>query len=380
MKNIFETELAPGGVAMNNRPREFLATLAHEMRNPLAVLQQGLEVLNQVPSDSDERLRVQRVMTRQVAQLSRLVEDIAEFSRMSYGKISLRKEVFDLVAWVRTFLEDGALVLAKAQLSLAAKLPADPVWVCADALRLRQVVDNLLHNAEKFTPPGGQVVVTLQPKPPHVFLSVRDTGRGLEPWVLSELFEPFFQAQPQDNRESKGLGLGLALVKMIVEQHGGTVTAHSEGLNLGAEFQMKLPLVPPPENTLSAKRPKAPPKTLRLLVVEDNRDLAQMLCEVLSMEGHSASWVSTGKAALEKATQVQPDVVFCDIGLPDLNGYELAKAFRQHDSLKHVHLVAFSGYAEVDDILLMKQAGFSAHLSKPPSLEAIAEVLKKLMA
>ncbi len=365
----------------DRRKDEFLAMLAHELRNPLAPIRNAVGVLKLVGSTDGQAGRARGMIERQVAHLARLVDDLLDVSRISRGKILLRKERADLVALVRAAIEDHRPLLENAGLTLLVELPDRPLWVLGDPTRLSQVVGNLLHNANKFTDAGGTVVVRLEAGPDDegvAVLTVRDTGIGLEAAMLDRLFEPFSQADRSLDRSRGGLGLGLALVKGLVDLHGGRIQASSAGIGQGAEFVVRLPLDQTEPESLPPASPAAPSgQPLRVLVIEDNEDTAESMQWLLELGGHEVAVAHNGPAGLDLARVFRPDVVLCDIGLPgSMDGYAVARALRADPKLLGVRAIALSGYGQAEDQRKARQAGFDHHLTKPVSLEDLQRFLQ----
>jgi signal transduction histidine kinase/ActR/RegA family two-component response regulator/HAMP domain-containing protein len=352
---------------------EFLAVLSHELRNPLAPIQNSLHVLDRAPPGSEQARRAQSVMARQVRHLTRLVEDLLDVTRISNGKVRLRRTAVDLGALVRQAAEDNAAQFAACGVELRVDVSAEP-RVEGDPARLSQIIGNLLQNAAKFTPAGGSVRVVLEAAGATARIRVRDSGVGIDAPTLERLFEPFMQADGTLARTNGGLGLGLALVKGLVELHGGAVRAASEGPGKGSEFVVELPTN---EGRVATPPPSAAPAIprRRVLVIEDNVDAAESLRDALALAGHEVEVEGLGAAGLARARQWKPDVVLCDIGLPDMEGHEVARAFRADPVLRSVLLVALTGYALPEDLARAREAGFDEHLAKPPSLGRLGELL-----
>jgi signal transduction histidine kinase/ActR/RegA family two-component response regulator len=345
---------------------DMLAMLGHELRNPLGPLRNALEILDRKGDDPATRAWARGVFERQVTHLSRIVDDVLEVSRLSRGKVELRRERLDLAALVRWIVEDHAPAFQSRGVALRLEPPAGPAWVDADATRLTQVLGNLLHNACKFTEPGGSVGVRLQADAGagRAWVAVRDTGIGLDPAVLPHVFEPFVQARQNLDRVRGGLGLGLAMVEGLVRLHGGEVEARSDGPGKGSEFRFALPLAASPEQArATAEGPRA--GGLRVLVVEDHADAAESLKMLLELDGHEVHVAATGPDGVEAALGFLPDVVLCDIGLPGLDGYGVAGALRKNPATAGTLMAAVSGYAQDEDRERSRAAGFSAHLAKP---------------
>jgi PAS domain S-box-containing protein len=357
---------------VDRRRTEFLGVLSHELRNPLAVIAGGLRTLESAQL-ADERLqRAVAAIERQTRHLSRLVDDLLDVTRISSGKIGLRRGAVDLVQLVRATIDDHRVLLADRDVAL--RLPDTPVWTHGDATRLAQVLGNLLHNAAKFTQAGDTIAVSLEVSAGRAALAVSDSGIGIaEPW-LDRVFEPFVQA----DGSSVGLGLGLALVKTLVEMHGGGVRAHSPGPGHGACFTITLPI------TDGERAETTPPRAVtaiprKVLVIEDNDDVAEWLATALALSGHDVTISADGEAGLAKARELDPDVILCDIGLPGaLDGYAVARRLCEDESLATAYRIALSGYAQPADQKRARDAGFEAHVSKPPDLRALERLLAEL--
>jgi PAS domain S-box-containing protein len=356
--------------AADRRKTEFLGVLSHELRNPLAPIRNSIYLLERLPAASDEAARARGVIRRQTEHLTRLVDDLLDVTRIAHGKIALQRARVDLREIVRRTTDDLSSVFAAAGVGLRVERLARPAWVDADATRLGQVVGNLLHNAVKFTPAGGEVRVRLTAGDGRAELTVRDTGAGIDAATLDRMFEPFAQADRTLARTQGGLGLGLALVKGLVELHGGTVEARSDGLGRGAELSVRLPLASAPVEAVGAPRP-GPAGARAVLVVEDNLDAGQSLADILRLKGHRVRVARDGRTGLALARELRPDVVLCDIGLPDLDGYEVARALRADPASAGLRLVALSGYAQPEDRLRAREAGFDLHLAKPADLDEL---------
>ena len=362
----------------NRRKDEFLAMLAHELRNPLAPLRNALHVLGQRGSADPAFVQSREMMERQVRHLARIVDDLLDVSRIIRGKVQLRPERLDLARLVRTAALDHQDIFRQAGLDLDVDVPELPVWVMGDSIRLAQILSNLLHNAAKFTGSGGRVSVRLavDTQRGKAEIAVRDTGIGIEPEMLPRLFETFAQADRSLDRSKGGLGLGLSLVKGLVELHGGEVHAASAGPGCGAEFTVRLPAEPEP--AALTEMPAAPTpagKRLRILVVEDNRDAADSLRLLLELYGYEATVAYTGPDGVTAAEAWQPDVVLCDIGLPGLDGFGVARRLRENPSTAKARLVAVTGYGAEEDKQRSREVGFDAHMVKPVDPAALQGVL-----
>jgi PAS domain S-box-containing protein len=365
--------------AAARRKDEFLAMLAHELRNPLAPIRNATQVIKLLGPAEPSLAKAREMIDRQVSHLARLVDDLLDVSRITRGKVLLRKEWLDLVPLVRSAVEDHRGLLEGTGLTLSAELPESPLWVEGDPTRLAQVVGNLLHNANKFTDAGGRVNVRLaaSPEAEEAVLSVRDTGTGMEEDIQARLFEPFSQADRSLDRSRGGLGLGLALVKGLAELHGGCVRATSPGPGRGSEFTVYLPLSRQPERVeAAARQPEATARPLRVLVIEDHPDAAESLRMLLQVFGHAVAVAHAGKVGLESARVFRPDVVLCDIGLPGgMDGYAVADALRRDPEAAGMALIALSGYGQEEDKRRARQAGFDRHLTKPVDPQTLAQLL-----
>jgi CheY-like chemotaxis protein len=375
VSRILEAQLAE-----SRRKDEFLAMLAHELRNPLAPISNGLHVLRQPAADSESRERALDTMERQVKNLTRIVDDLLEVSRLTRGRIELRVERLDLGRLAREAVEDRRAACDRAGLAVEMRAPEVPAWVAGDPTRLTQVLDNLLDNAVKFTPPGGRVTVRVGREEPagRAVLVVKDTGAGIDPELLPRLFDVFAQADRSLDRARGGLGLGLALVKGLVELHGGVVHAASAGCGQGAEFSVLLPACPEPAAV--TRLPSAPPrarKRLRILVVEDNHDSAETLRMLLEMFGHDVTVAFSGPDGVKEAKRLHPEVVLCDIGLPGLDGYGVIDELRRDPETAGARVIAVTGYGAEEDLRRSQEAGFDMHLTKPLDPETLKEVFSE---
>jgi PAS domain S-box-containing protein len=363
----------------DRRKNEFLGMLSHELRNPLAPIRNSLFILDHVAPTSEQARRARQVANRQVAHVTRLVDDLLDITRIARGKIALRRADLDLVAVVGRTADDYRSLMSDRRLALEVDLPPERVLVHGDETRLAQVFGNLLSNAAKFTPAGGRVTLSLQVEEERAVVHVRDTGPGIDPEVLPAIFEPFTQGKQTLARSEGGLGLGLSLVKGLVALHGGGVQALSGGRGLGTDFVVTLPragrsrAAPEAAEGTQPGRPAAPGR--RVLVIDDNRDAADTLAQLVAMLGHSPVVAYDALAGLAKASKDAPDVVLCDLGLPGVDGYEFARQFRAHPAHRGVRLVALSGYAQPEDVTRAMEAGFDAHVAKPADPGRIEEVL-----
>jgi two-component system CheB/CheR fusion protein len=356
---------------------QFLVMLSHELRNPLAPIKSSLYILDRATAGGDQAKRAQEVIGRQVEQLSRIIDDLLDTTRISMGKVHLKRELLDLNEVVRETVEDHRSAFEQNGVHLEARLAPGPVVVKADWARIVQVVGNLLTNAAKFTERGGNTRVSVsRDGMGGVQVHVADTGTGMSPETLGNLFEPFTQADRTLDRSRGGIGLGLALVKGFVELHSGEVSARSAGPGQGSEFIVRLPL-DDVQDVAKTKPLAAERRPRRILIIEDNVDAADSLREALELNDHVVEAASTGREGLEKAHRFKPDVVLCDIGLSGMDGYEVARAFRSDQALKGTFLVALTGYSLPEDLERAANAGFHLHVAKPLSIENLEELLAK---
>jgi signal transduction histidine kinase len=362
------------------RKNEFLATLAHELRNPLAPLRNAVELLRRSQGDAAVSEQARNMMERQLAQLVRLIDDLLDVSRISRGRVRLRKERVELAAVVHSAVEVSRPLIEAQGHELTVTLPAEAIVLDADATRLAQVISNLLNNAAKYTEKGGDVWLTAKRQGDEAVVSVRDTGIGIAAEHLAYVFEIFSQLTPALERSQGGLGIGLSLVRGLIELHGGRVEARSEGTGRGSEFIVRLPVVDEPVRhevqEPAAGHPVVEDRKRRILAVDDNRDAADSLALILQMMGHEVQTAYDGREGVELAEAFRPDVVLLDIGMPRLNGYEAARHIRQQPWGQGVALIALTGWGQEEDKRRALEAGFDHHLTKP--VEAVA--LEKLLA
>ena len=360
------------------RKDEFLATLSHELRNPLAPLRTAVELLRRAGADADLREKARNVIERQVGQMVRLVDELLDMSRITSGKIQLRREQVELSALVRSVVDECRPLIEGQRHELTVTLPAHPVYLEADPTRLAQVFSNLLNNAAKYTEKGGHIWLSAERQNCEVVISVRDTGIGIAPEHLAHVFEMFSQLTPALERSQGGLGIGLALVRGLVELHDGTVEAHSDGPGKGSEFMVRLPVVDHPRPSLSEPMEQAkslPTSSRRILVVDDNRDAADSLVLMLQMMGHEGHTAYDGLEAANAAETWRPDVVLLDIGMPKMNGYEVARHLRQQPWGNELALVALTGWGQEEDKRRAHEAGFDHHLTKPVDAAALGKLI-----
>ena len=363
----------------HRRKDDFLAMLAHELRNPLTPLVTTIELIRRAGGRADERHL--SIMARQARQLSRLVEDLLDVSRVSRGRIELRRHRIRLDDVVNDAIEASRSLMEGRRHQLLVTMPREPIYVDADNVRLAQVFANLLHNAGKYTDPGGVIRVEVAREADTAVVSVTDNGVGIDPATLASVFDLFVQARTTLARADGGLGIGLTLVRALIELHGGEVRAESRGIGQGSTFTVRLPVS-------TAKAPSQAPVrrvsadgevSLRILVVDDNEDAANSLGDILRIMGHHAEVAFGAAAALQVAADVDPDLVFLDIGLPEMDGYEVARRLRR--SLRRdVRLVALTGYGTEEDKRRSREAGFDEHVTKPLLPEAISAITRRAAA
>ena len=362
----------------DRRKDEFLATLAHELRNPLAPIRTGLAVLKLAPS-IDTTVKTREIMERQVEHMVRLIDDLLDVSRITRGKVQLKKERIDVRAILDTALEVSRPFIEESRHRLFISTPEEALLLDADPTRMAQVVSNLMNNAAKYTPEGGRIELSAERDNSDVIIRVRDNGVGLTSEALPKVFELFSQVGKTLDRSKGGLGIGLALVKQLVEMHGGQVAAESPGLGQGSTFVVRLPLaatqvingrqVPGEENTSSLSVPR------RILVVDDNVDGAETIAMLLTLFGHTVKTVHNGPDALEAAHSFQPGVMFLDIGLPGMSGYEVAQQLRSDSNMNGLILVALTGWGSEEDRQRAQSVGFDYHLTKPVGMEKLQSLL-----
>jgi PAS domain S-box-containing protein len=369
------TELAEA----DRRKNEFLAMLGHELRNPLAPIRNAVHVLEQGGNDPTLTQWAKEVVERQVRHMTRLVDDLLDVSRIAQGKVQVQRTRLDLSSLVRSTAEEYRPALQDAGLRLQVDVPHQPVWVTGDATRLTQVVGNLLDNARKFTDAGGEVSLRLavNAHAAKAAVSVRDTGIGLAPEMVRRVFDLFEQADRGLGRSRGGLGVGLALVKALVELHGGEVQASSPGPGQGAEFSFWIPLAHPPADLPEAPAIPVPATTpLRVLIIDDNRDAADSQRVLLEANGHRVFVAYRADSGLEEARRVRPKVVLCDIGVPGVDGYEICRTLRRDPATASARLIAITGYGSQVDKARAQEAGFTLHLTKPVDPSALLRAVE----
>jgi CheY-like chemotaxis protein len=362
----------------DRRKDEFLATLAHELRNPLAPIRNAVELMRRANGEITLLEQARSMLERQVAQMVRLVDDLLDISRITRGKLQLRKERVEVAAVLRSAVEATRPLIDAQAHQLTISLPSEPIHLDADPIRLAQIFSNLLNNAAKYTEKGGHIWLTAKREDSEAVVSVRDTGIGIAAEHLPNLFEMFSQVEPALNRSQGGLGIGLSLVKGLTELHGGRVEAHSDGPGKGSEFIVRMGIVDKPVSALPQPVPGTKPHSgpeRRILVVDDNRDAADSLVMMLRMMGHETATAYDGIEAVQAAAAFRPDVVLLDIGLPKMNGYEAARHIRKQPWGSGMALIALTGWGQEGDKRRALEAGFDHHLTKPVEVVALERLI-----
>ncbi|HEY3698542.1 MAG TPA: response regulator [Spongiibacteraceae bacterium] len=370
------------------RKDEFLATLAHELRNPLAPMRTAIELMRMTDHNGATGLNEietatiqfdsREIISRQIDHLVRLVDDLLDVSRITQGKLSLQKSRITLRKIIDAAMETNNAFLQSREHALLLDIPEDDVWIDGDSVRLAQVVGNLLHNAGKYTPNGGTIQLSATVDGGRLQIIIEDNGIGIAPGQIGHIFELFAQAGRLETRAPEGLGVGLSLVKKLVELHNGSVSVSSPGLGFGSRFVVDLPLAhrgDKPARQTAKARVKGNRNSLRILLVDDSVDATTTLGLLLTQMGHQIAIANEGRTALELAPQFQPQLVFLDIGLPGMNGYEVARAMRRLPALENTQLIALTGYGQARDRELSEAAGFTTHLIKPLDIGALTHLL-----
>lgn len=364
----------------DQRKDEFLATLAHELRNPLAPLISGLEIMRLTGPDSTASANARDIMERQLSHMVRLIDELLDVSRISTGKLAVRKERIDLLQTIRSALESTAKLIDERRHEIDVRLPDAPVQVDGDATRLAQVFTNLINNAAKYTEPGGKISVHLRLDGDHAIVDVSDTGIGIPPAMLERVFDMFTQVDTRIERSQAGLGVGLTLALRIVELHGGTLEAHSAGPGAGSTFRVILPrsaAAAAPVQQITTAIPQYSGARHRILLVDDNVDFVTGMAGMLAVIGHDVRIAHDGPAALEVLAEFTPAFCFLDIGLPGMSGYDLAERLHQHPACQDATLIAVTGWGQEKDKRRATQAGFHHHLVKPVTLAAMEAILAR---
>lgn len=361
----------------DRRKDEFLAMLAHELRSPLAPIRNAIEVLKIGTPDSSRLPWARDVIDRQSRQLVRLVDDLLDVSRITRGKVQLKMEVVDMAAVLAAAVETSRPLIEERRHEFTVKAPQRALLVKGDFARIAQVIANLLNNAAKYTPPGGKVAIVVEEDQAEVVIRVTDNGLGIPAPMLEGIFDLFTQLDTSLDRAQGGLGIGLTLVKQLVEAQGGTVRASSAGANRGSEFEVRLPVAAADAKPAPAHAQHGSGRSRRILIVEDHPDSAQTLATLVSLDGHEVRTASTGMAALAIVPQFQPEVVLVDIGLPGMDGFEVARRLRATDASARSLIVAVTGYGQERDRQSAIAAGFDHHLVKPVNVQALSDVIRE---
>lgn len=367
----------------NKHLSDFLAVLAHELRNPLAPILTGLEMMRMRPDSTETVVRVREMMERQANQMVHLIDELLDIARVTNGKIELKKKPVDLKGIIVSAVETSLPAIEAARHELSVKLGDTPLRLNADPARITQVIGNLLNNAAKYTPQGGNIKLIVEQDGDEAIISVSDNGIGIPPESLSSVFEMFSQVGRNMEHSQGGLGIGLALVRNLVSLHGGTITATSEGAGKGSTFTVRLPVdrmngERDEETTASSALNATARRTIRILVADDNIDAAQSLASLLTMHGHDIRIAHDGIQALQIALAFQPDVAFLDIGMPGMNGYEVAGQLRKTEGLERLRIVAVTGWGTEEDRARSKDAGFDSHFTKPLSPATITKLIDEI--
>ncbi len=365
----------------DQRKDQFIGLLGHELRNPLAPVRNGLQILRRSTGDGDRINTILEMMDRQIGHMVRLIDDLLDISRITSGKIALRCDKVDLREVVRQALEATGPVIEHKGQRLETDLPGDPVPACVDPVRIAQVVSNLLDNASKFSERGQPIRLALERHREHAAIRVQDQGWGVPRDKLDEIFEIFVQVDLSVERRRSGLGIGLTLVKSLVELHGGSVAAASAGPGHGTTFEVRLPVL---AIERAREVPRAAPQPgyagRRILVIDDNRDAADTLSALLRMLGHEVTTVYDGATGVREAGRWRPGAVLCDIGMPGMSGLEVARQIREHDGSHGVTLIAVTSYGHPDAVRDAHEAGFDLHLVKPVDINQLSAVLRAIPA
>jgi len=364
----------------DRRKDEFLATLAHELRNPLAPIRHSLEILLRAEGDPRLSRHATDILKRQLSHMVRLVDDLLDVSRITRDKLQLKKTRVELAAIIRHAVEASRPLAESDQQSIDVSLPDQPIYLDADPVRLTQVFSNLFNNACQYTEPGGRIWLTATQQKGEAVVLVRDSGIGMPADQLDGIFEMFAQVEDDGERPRRGLGIGLTLVRRLVQLHGGTVTARSEGRGLGSEFEVRLPVLEAPQHRDEPTPIPAPNAgRRRILVVDDNRDSADSIATLLKMSGHTTFMVHDGQAAVEAADTLRPDVILLDVGLPKLSGIDACRRIRSQAWGKAMVIVALTGWGQENDRRKTRDAGFDAHLVKPVDYDELLQLLAALL-
>jgi signal transduction histidine kinase/CheY-like chemotaxis protein len=362
----------------DRRKDEFLATLAHELRNPLAPIRNAMQLMALLPGDEKRTADLRAMVERQLNHLVRLIDDLMDVSRITQGRLELRRERVDLDTILQIAVETSLPLLESKGHKLHVLSAPDRLYVDADVTRLSQVFSNLLNNSAKYSPPGSQISITTQREAQHIIVGFTDTGMGIPAEMLARIFDIFVQIDRPGGRE--GLGIGLTLAKSIVELHGGTLEAFSEGDGKGSTFRVRLAEAPSKTAQLprsAAARERTPDNAARVLVADDNQDAAQTLALILEIEGHDVRTAHTGLDALRIAESFRPEIALLDIGMPQMNGYQAAREIRDRPWGHSILLVAVTGWGQEQDLQMAREAGFDRHLVKPVDPQTLTGLISQ---
>ncbi len=381
LRDITERKRAEEALRLADRRKdEFLAMLAHELRNPLAPIRNAVQLLK-IQEATDPKLALScNIIDRQVTHMARLLDDLLDVARIMQGKISLKLERFELSDIVNNAVETSRPLIESRRQELIISQTTTPQWIEGDRVRLAQVLSNLLNNAAKYTGEGGKITLTVMREGSDAVIEVRDTGIGIAPDILPHIFDLFIQADHSLAHSQGGLGIGLTLVRQLVEIHGGTITAANVSVGQGSVFTARLPILSMDSSAAESALTESalPISKFRILVVDDYADAAESLTMLLQAEGHEVEMADCGIKAIERAQVFHPQVVLLDIGLPDLNGYEVAKRLRALPEFRDAFLIALTGYGQTEDRELSKSAGFNYHLLKPLDFKELSSLLMSL--
>lgn len=367
---------------IDENKNEFISMFSHEIRNPMAAAIMSLSLINNSEINSTQAIKARDSLNRQLMHLSGLVDDLLDVTRIRTNKVSLNKKILNINGILEDAIADQKANYDTKGVSLELELSLIPLFIEGDIVRIVQVLNNLLSNSVKFTPKGGRTIVKAEKDEikSEVVITVKDTGIGISSNHHTELFDPFTQVDSSLARSNGGLGLGLSIVRGMVELHGGSVDVYSEGIGKGTLFTIRLPLftniIKDIDN--SVEQEVTVSKTFNILLIDDNKDLIEIMCDMVELLGHTALYELNGLDGMVKAKEFNPDVIICDIGLPDINGYEVAKRIRADKDLTDVYLIALSGYAQPEDIERSIKAGFNTHMAKPLSLDTLKSILRSI--
>jgi signal transduction histidine kinase/CheY-like chemotaxis protein len=363
----------------DRRKNEFLAMLGHELRNPLAPIRNALDVMNNPGATETESKAAREIIDRQSDRLRRLVDDLLDVSRIVYGKISLQMTDLQIGAVINHAVEGSLPLIHARRQRLTVNVPDEPFWIKGDVVRLDQVISNLLNNAAKYSSEEARIELTVEASERWVTVRVRDDGIGISPELLPYVFELFAQADHSLARTQGGLGIGLTVVKRLVQMHGGTAEAHSDGPGRGAEFVIRLPRQAAPvktEERATTTVPTGPAESARIMVVDDNQDAVEMLATLLRLEGYSVAVAYDGVSALAEAELFRPQLMLLDVGMPGMDGYQVARELRARPSTRDMIIIALTGYGQPEDRAMAKEAGFTDHLTKPVDPKSLRAMLQ----